>query len=160
TIALVCREKATGKHARLHRVGAATSAVPHGVRESELLAPGLGAAPWPGRHRRHARAHRRDAVLRRARPAARRRDARGLAELDLGYAILDEAQHIKNPLSQTARAAKRLKAERRLALTGTPIENRLSEIWSIFDFVSPGLLGGLKSFEETYARPIDRGDQE
>src|SRR5690606_12121665 len=58
----------------------------------------------------------------------------------------------------TARAAKRLKSERRLAMTGTPIENRLSEIWSIFDFVSPGLLGSLNQFEEKYARPIERGD--
>jgi SNF2 family DNA or RNA helicase len=74
--------------------------------------------------------------------------------------ILDEAQHIKNPMSHTARAAKKLKSERRLALTGTPIENRLSELWSIFDFVSPGLLGQLKSFEERVARPIDRGDIE
>jgi SNF2 family DNA or RNA helicase len=74
--------------------------------------------------------------------------------------ILDEAQHIKNPLSQTARAAKKLASERRLALTGTPIENRLSELWSIFDFVSPGLLGQLKTFEEKVARPIDRGDNE
>jgi len=62
-------------------------------------------------------------------------------------------------LSATARAAKRLRADRRLALTGTPIENRLSEIWSIFDFVSPGLLGPLDKFEERYARPIDGGDQ-
>jgi SNF2 family DNA or RNA helicase len=88
-----------------------------------------------------------------------RRDEELLAKLDLTYAILDEAQNIKNPLSATARAAKRLKAQRRLALTGTPIENRLSEIWSIFDFVSPGLLGPLDKFEERYARPIDNGDQ-
>jgi SNF2 family DNA or RNA helicase len=53
---------------------------------------------------------------------------------------------------------KRLKSERRLAMSGTPIENRLSEIWSIFDFVSPGLLGSLNQFEEKYGRPIDRGD--
>src|SRR5205814_1740645 len=82
-----------------------------------------------------------------------------LAKLPLTYAILDEAQQIKNPLSATARAAKRLKADRRLALSGTPIENRLSEIWSIFDFVSPGLLGPLEKFEERYSRPIDAGDQ-
>jgi SNF2 family DNA or RNA helicase len=62
-------------------------------------------------------------------------------------------------MSATARAAKRLKADRRLALSGTPIENRLSEIWSIFDFVSPGLLGPLDKFEERYSRPIDGGDQ-
>src|SRR5690606_5574852 len=66
----------------------------------------------------------------------------------------------KNPLSATARAAKKLKSERRLALTGTPIENRLSEIWSIIDFVSPGLLGSLKVFEEKYAPPVERGDEE
>src|SRR5690606_18621227 len=78
--------------------------------------------------------------------------------LKLDYAILDEAQAIKNPQSATAQAAKELNARRRLALTGTPIENRLSEIWSIFDFVSPGLLGPLQKFEERYARPIDQGD--
>jgi SNF2 family DNA or RNA helicase len=88
-----------------------------------------------------------------------RRDEEMLAKLDLRYAILDEAQNIKNPLSATARAAKRLKADRRLALSGTPIENRLSEIWSIFDYVSPGLLGPLDKFEERYSRPIDAGDQ-
>ena len=60
--------------------------------------------------------------------------------------------------SATAQAAKRLRAGRRLALTGTPIENRLSEIWSIFDYVSPGLLGDLAKFEQRYASPIDRGD--
>src|SRR6478735_2055297 len=61
-------------------------------------------------------------------------------------------------MSATAASAKRLRAKRRLALTGTPIENRLSEIWSLFDFVSPGLLGTLQKFEERYARPIDNGD--
>src|SRR5207344_1700941 len=87
-----------------------------------------------------------------------RRDEAFLSKLDLTYAILDEAQHIKNPMSATAATAKKLKARRRLALTGTPIENRLSEIWSIFDFVSPGLLGPLDKFEEKYSRPIDAGD--
>jgi SNF2 family DNA or RNA helicase len=87
-----------------------------------------------------------------------RRDIDLLKKLRLNYAILDEAQNIKNPLSATAQAAKELDAERRLALTGTPIENRLSEIWSIFEFVSPGLLPPLPKFEEKYARPIDNGD--
>jgi SNF2 family DNA or RNA helicase len=72
--------------------------------------------------------------------------------------VLDEAQHIKNPVSATAQAAKTLPAARRLALTGTPIENRLSEIWSIFDFVSPGLLGPLDRFEQRFSRPIEAGD--
>jgi len=88
-----------------------------------------------------------------------RRDEEMLKETHWRYVILDEAQQIKNPLSATARAAKRLPADRRLALSGTPIENRLSEIWSIFDFVSPGLLGPLDKFEERYSRPIDAGDK-
>src|SRR5690606_39073437 len=69
-----------------------------------------------------------------------------------------EAQAIKNPHSATAQAAKELVASRRLALTGTPIENRLTEIWSLFDFVSPGLLPPLQKFEEKFARPIEQGD--
>ena len=87
-----------------------------------------------------------------------RRDDEFLSTLDLTYAVLDEAQHIKNPMSATAAAAKRLRAKRRLALTGTPVENRLSEIWSIFDFVSPGLLGALDKFEQRFSRPIEAGD--
>lgn len=160
TIALLCWVKAKSKKRQLHLVVAPTSVVPNWVREIEKFAPGLKAVAWQGANRFDSRAELDDADVMITSYALLRRDEELLAELDLGYAILDEAQHIKNPLSQTARAAKRLKAERRLALTGTPIENRLSEIWSIFDFVSPGLLGGLKSFEETYARPIDRGDQE
>jgi len=81
-----------------------------------------------------------------------------LRSLDLTYCVLDEAQQIKNPTSATAHAAKTIPAKKRLALTGTPIENRLSEIWSIFDFVSPGLLGPLDKFEERFSRPIDQGD--
>ena len=81
-----------------------------------------------------------------------------LTKLPLDYAILDEAQNIKNPLSATAAPPRSSTPSRRLALTGTPIENRLSEIWSIFDFVSPGLLGPLHKFEEQFARPIDHGD--
>jgi hypothetical protein len=89
-----------------------------------------------------------------------RRDEEFLQKYEFAYVILDEAQNIKNPLSATARAAKKLRSAARLALTGTPIENRLSEIWSIFDFLSPGMLGDLATFEERYARPIDRGDVE
>ncbi|HWO14009.1 MAG TPA: DEAD/DEAH box helicase, partial [Polyangiaceae bacterium] len=81
-----------------------------------------------------------------------------LTKLKLDYVILDEAQAIKNPQSATAQAAKELTPNRRLALTGTPIENRLTEIWSIFDFVSPGILPPLAKFDERYSRPIDQGD--
>ncbi|HEY0709936.1 MAG TPA: DEAD/DEAH box helicase, partial [Polyangia bacterium] len=71
--------------------------------------------------------------------------------------VLDEAQAIKNPDSQVARAAYALEAGTRLALTGTPIENRLEELWSLVHFSNRGLLGGRRAFEEKYARPIAEG---
>ncbi len=72
--------------------------------------------------------------------------------------VLDEAQAIKNPESQLARAACSLRARWRLALTGTPIENRLEELWSHFHFLSPGFLGDLSDFRERYVRPIEDGE--
>jgi superfamily II DNA or RNA helicase len=71
--------------------------------------------------------------------------------------ILDEAQAIKNPDSQVARAAYALPADSRLCLTGTPIENRLDELWSLLHFSNRGLLGGRRSFDERFARPIADG---
>ena len=70
-----------------------------------------------------------------------RRDAPALATVDFDYVILDEAQAIKNESSETARAARQLRAARRLALSGTPVENHLGELWSIVEFLNPGLLG-------------------
>ncbi|MFN0249893.1 MAG: SNF2-related protein [Kofleriaceae bacterium] len=72
--------------------------------------------------------------------------------------ILDESQTIKNPDSQVARAAYRLKAAWRLTLSGTPIENRLDELWSQLHFTNPGLLGGRTDFAERWAQPIGEGD--
>ncbi len=74
--------------------------------------------------------------------------------------VLDEAQNIKNPDSQAARAAFSLEAPFRLTLTGTPVENRLEELWSQLHFANPGLLGGRSDFQDRYARPIASGDAE
>jgi superfamily II DNA or RNA helicase len=153
------RRKQDGEK-KVSLVVAPTSVVPNWERELSKFAPHLKTVVWQGANRHAKRAELDDADVIITSYALIRRDEDMLAELNLGYAILDEAQHIKNPLSHTAQAVKRLKSTRRLALTGTPIENRLSEIWSIFDFVSPGLLGRLKPFEEQYARPIERGDEE
>ncbi|QDU72539.1 DEAD/DEAH box helicase [Mucisphaera calidilacus] len=70
-----------------------------------------------------------------------RRDIEDLSEYAFDYAILDEAQAIKNPMSQVARASRLLQARHRLALTGTPIENHLGDLWSIFEYLNPGMLG-------------------
>nr|WP_239586818.1 DEAD/DEAH box helicase [Shouchella xiaoxiensis] len=70
--------------------------------------------------------------------------------------ILDEAQHIKNKETKQRRAIRQIHAVHRLALTGTPIENRLTELWSLMDLLNPSLLGGYQSFLNTYIRPIER----
>ena len=158
-IALLLWAKSKYKR-KLNLVVAPTSVVPNWEREIAKFAPGLKTVVWqgPNRSQRAPELEKADVMI--TSYALLRRDEELLQALDLRYVILDEAQHIKNPMSQTARSAKKLGSERRLALTGTPIENRLSELWSIFDFVSPGLLGTLKTFEERIARPIDRGDMD
>jgi len=138
---------------------APTSVVTNWLREMDKFAPSLRHALWHGAERKERQDELEDADVVVTSYALLRRDEELLKEIDWRYVILDEAQQIKNPMSATARAAKRLRSDRRLAMSGTPIENRLSEIWSIFDFVSPGLLGPLDKFEERYSRPIDGGDK-
>jgi non-specific serine/threonine protein kinase len=75
-----------------------------------------------------------------------RRDIAAYQDLEFNYVILDEAQHIKNPLTANARACKKLRARNRLILTGTPLENNLQELWSVFDFLLPGFLGSRRQF--------------
>ncbi len=87
-----------------------------------------------------------------------RRDVDDYKELNFRYCILDEAQHIKNPLSLAAKAVKQLTSEHRLALTGTPMENNLTELWSVFDFILPGYLRSHSKFSERYEVPISKGD--
>jgi SNF2 family DNA or RNA helicase len=72
--------------------------------------------------------------------------------------VLDEAQAIKNPDSQTARAAYALQGDFKLSLSGTPVENRLEELWSQMHFVNPGLLGSRSDFNDRYAKPIEQGE--
>ncbi|GAA5108882.1 DEAD/DEAH box helicase [Haloechinothrix salitolerans] len=87
------------------------------------------------------------------------RDIDELAEYNWQRVVLDEAQAIKNSLSQTAKATRRLRAEHRVALTGTPVENRLAELWSIMDFLNPGILGSSEVFRTRYAIPVERHDE-
>jgi superfamily II DNA or RNA helicase len=84
------------------------------------------------------------------------RDTASLAAVGWGLVVADEAQHAKNPLSRTARELRRLPAPARVALTGTPVENRLSELWSILDWTTPGLLGHLEGFTRRVAIPVER----
>jgi hypothetical protein len=89
------------------------------------------------------------------------RDADDLAAVDWHRLVLDEAQAVKNARSQPARAVRRFRAHHRVALTGTPVENRLAELWSIMDVLNPGMLGTAERFRTRYAIPVERhGDTE
>jgi SNF2 family DNA or RNA helicase len=84
------------------------------------------------------------------------RDIDELAEFQWHRVVLDEAQAVKNSLSRGAKAVRRLQAGHRVALTGTPVENRLAELWSIMDFVNPGVLGSPEQFRTRFAVPVER----
>ncbi len=83
-----------------------------------------------------------------------KRDFEDYRELEFEYEIIDEAQNIKNSTTQASKAVKAINAKKRFALTGTPIENRLSELWSIFDYIMPGYLFSYREFREQFERPI------
>ncbi|MEY9995417.1 superfamily II DNA or RNA helicase [Streptomyces sp. V4I8] len=83
-----------------------------------------------------------------------------LAAHTWGMVVADEAQHVKNPYSATAKALRTIPTPARVALTGTPVENNLSELWALLDWTTPGLLGPLKSFRARHARAVENGEDE
>ena len=89
------------------------------------------------------------------------RDQKTLSTIDWQGIVLDEAQNIKNPTAKQSQAAREIPAGFRIALTGTPVENRLTELWSILDFLNPGFLGNRNFFQKRFAAPIEKyGDRE
>ncbi|MFC8015605.1 DEAD/DEAH box helicase [Streptomyces cinereoruber] len=88
-----------------------------------------------------------------------RRDTERLAQQPWSLLVADEAQHVKNPHAHTAQALRQIPSRGRVALTGTPVENNLSELWSLLDWTTPGLLGTLTSFRDRYAKAVE-GDRD
>jgi SNF2 family DNA or RNA helicase len=86
--------------------------------------------------------------------------APALAGQPWGMVVADEAQHVKNPYSATAKALRTIPTPARVALTGTPVENNLSELWALLDWTTPGLLGPLKSFRARHARAVENGEDD
>ncbi len=133
---------------------APTSVAFNWVRELEKFRPDLRV--------NHYRGHKRqldDSDVTVTSYALLRIDQELLCSKDWGLAVLDESQAIKNPGSQVTQAAFQLKANYRVSLTGTPIENHLSDLWSQMHFLNPGLLGGMRSFERRYTKPVTGGDK-
>ena len=161
TIAHVCVEQAEGRLDAPVLVVAPTTLVGNWAREIARFAPGLRVVVLHGPERRA----RWSAV-----PAANVvvttypvvvRDEDRFAAQRFHLVVLDEAQNIKNARSQARRALERVPAAHRLCLTGTPVENHLGELWSLFDWLSPGLLGDELSFRRFWRQPVEqRGDAE
>jgi SNF2 family DNA or RNA helicase len=131
-------------------------------REAAKFAPGLRVYAHHGGSRLRGGALRdrlEDTDLMVTTYATATRDADELAGYEWNRVVLDEAQAVKNSLSQSAKAVRRLQARHRVALTGTPVENRLAELWSIMDFLNPGLLGSSELFRTRYAIPVERYGQ-
>ena len=82
-------------------------------------------------------------------------DRERLADLDWGLLVADEAQHVKNPYSRTAKVLREIGSQARIALSGTPVENNLSELWALLDWTTPGLLGTLPAFRARYAKAVE-----
>ncbi|MGK5642608.1 DEAD/DEAH box helicase, partial [Streptomyces sp. URMC 126] len=157
TIALLAGR--TGDRPRL--VVCPTSVVSNWERELARFAPGLTVFRHHGARRATDPAAFPPGAVVVTSYALLRLDADLLASVGWDLVVLDEAQQIKNHTAQTFRAAMRLEARARVALTGTPVENRLSELWSVTHFANPGLLGSHRRFKEQFAGPIERdGDQE
>ncbi len=138
-----------------------TSVVGHWADEAARAAPGLRVhvhhgADRPGGAAFTALAAGHDLIV--TTYALVRRDSAELGGLSWDRIVLDEAQQIKNSGTQLARAVRELPARHRVALTGTPVENRLADLWSIMHFLNPGLLGGPARFRARYAVPIERYD--
>ncbi len=135
-------------------VVAPTSVLPNWEREMDRFVPSMTRFTWHGADRKEnvGMLDKADVVL--TSYALIRRDIEELRKVKFRTVVLDEAQNIKNADSATAQACKSIDAESRLALTGTPLENRLSELWSIFDFLMPGFLGSGEAFNERFEHPI------
>lgn len=115
-------------------------------REAERFAPRLRVLDFTGADRSIADVSAANADVVLTTYGTLRRDAPALAAIEFDYAILDEAQAIKTASSASAKAARLIRAQHRLALTGTPIENRVEELWSLFEFLNPGMLGASTTF--------------
>ncbi|WP_422125771.1 DEAD/DEAH box helicase [Streptomyces graminilatus] len=132
-----------------------TSLMGNWQREIERFAPGTPVSRFHGSRRGLEALAEGEFVL--TTYGTMRLDARRLAQVPWGMVVADEAQHVKNPYSETARELRSIGARARVALTGTPVENNLSELWAILDWTTPGLLGRLGTFRSRYAQSVEGG---
>ncbi len=161
TLAHLLLERQAGRLDRPALVVAPTSLTTNWAVEARRFAPALRTLVLhgPGRGERFAEIGDHDLVI--TTYALLPRDAEALAAQPYHLLVLDEAQYIKNPRTKAAQVLRTLEARSRLCLTGTPLENHLGELWSLFHFLEPGLLGDARQFRRLFRTPIERhGERE
>ncbi|MBR0654950.1 DEAD/DEAH box helicase [Plastoroseomonas arctica] len=156
TLAHLAIEKQAGRLDRPALIICPTSLIPNWTREAARFAPHLKllALHGPTRREHFASIDQHDLVLTTYPLLAR--DHEALVPQPWHMVVLDEAQIIKNPKAEATRAAMRLKARQRICLSGTPLQNHLGELWSLFDFLTPGFLGAERDFRARYRTPIEK----
>ena len=125
------------------------------LKELQMFAPSLKASVYHGAERKLDLKS--DIII--TTYAILRIDIEEIKKNSWSVVVIDEAQNIKNPDTSQTIAVKELKAETKIAMTGTPVENKLTELWSIFDFINKGYLGSIREFQKSYAIPIERFKQ-
>src|SRR5690606_5578495 len=161
TIALLAREKEARRLDIPSLIVAPTSLVFNWQRELSKFAPHIRVLVYAGpkRHLQISNFERAEVII--TSYPVLIRDLTPLTDREFHYVILDEAQAIKNARSQANTAVRALSARHRLALSGTPVENNLGELWALFEFTHPGLLGRRHEFNKRFRDPIEKfGDQE
>ena len=156
TLAHILCEKQAGRLQQPALIIMPTSLIPNWQDEAERFTPQLKVLALHGIKRRNQFKHIGEYDIILSTYALLPRDLKMLGAHSYHLVILDEAQNIKNPRSKAAQAASQLKTARRLCLTGTPLENHLGELWSLFNFLMPGWLGDSKSFNHDYRTPIEK----
>jgi SNF2 family DNA or RNA helicase len=156
TLAHILSEKNAGRLDRPCMVVMPTSLIPNWLDEAAHFTPQLKVVALYGASRKKHFDHLADFDLILTTYALLPKDVERLAQQPLHVLVLDEAQYIKNPNSKAAQAARELNARQRLCLSGTPLENHLGELWSLFHFLLPGWLGDVKSFNADYRVPIEK----
>lgn len=160
TLALLANHHLDNKTDRPSLLVVPTSLISNWQSEAERFTPDLRllSLHGPGRHDRFAEINAHDLVI--TTYPLINRDHEALFSHEFELAILDEAQAVKNPAASVAKRIRHIKARQRLALTGTPMENNLMELWTLFDWLIPGFLGDRKGFGSEYRKPIERkGDK-
>ena len=150
-LALLLAEKEAGRATAPSLVVVPTSLVFNWIEEARRFAPSLRVLALTGTQRAHLYRQAGSYDLLLTTYPLVWRDAERLASRPYHYLILDEAQHVKNPDTQTWRALRQLQARHRLALTGTPVENHLLDLWALFEILMPGYLGSRDAFLRRYA---------